>query len=67
MSSIIFETPANEDQLTVQEYVRYAGIKEQVEKFLENVKIKEALVEYEKNLRGLSIDLTIKYTIEKKS
>ncbi len=66
MSSIIFET-TNEDQLTVQEYVRYAGIKEQVEKFLENVKIKEALAEYEKNLRGLSIDLTIKYTIEKKS
>lgn len=66
MSSIIFET-TNEDQLTVQEYVRYVGIKEQVEKFLENVKIKEALAEYEKNLRGLSIDLTIKYTIEKKS
>ncbi|MDO8726763.1 MAG: hypothetical protein Q7J35_11905 [Candidatus Methanoperedens sp.] len=64
MSSIIFET-SNEEKLTVQEYVRFAQIKEQIEKFLENMKIKQALKENENNLRCLTIDLTIKYMIEK--
>ena len=64
MSSIIFET-SNEDKLTVQEYVRFAQIKEQIEKLLENAKIKQALGEHETNLKGLSIDLIIKYSIEK--
>jgi C1A family cysteine protease len=66
MGSIFIEI-TNENQLSVQEYVRLAGIKEQVEKLMESTKINEALGEYEKNLRGLSIDLTIKYTIEKRS
>ena len=66
MSSIIFEI-SNEEKLTVQEYVRFAQIKEQIEKLLENTKIKQVLGEQEKNIRGLTIDLTIKYTIEKKS
>ena len=65
MSSIIVETE-NENQLTVQEYVRYSGVKEQVEKLIENAKIKQALGEYEKYVKGLSIDVTIKYTIEKR-
>jgi len=64
LSSILFET-YNEDKLTVQEYVRFVEIKEQIEKLLENTKIKQALGEHEKNIRGLTIDLTIKYTIEK--
>jgi len=66
LSSIIFET-TNEDKLTVQEYVRFAQIKEHIEKLLENTKIKQALSEQEKNIRCLTIDLIIKYTIEKKS
>ena len=66
MSSIIFETE-NENQLTVQEYVRYSGVKEQLEKLIENAKIKQALCEYEKYVKGLSIDVTIKYSIEKRS
>lgn len=66
MSSIIFEI-SNEEKLTVQEYVRFAQIKEQIEKLLENMKIKQALEENETKLGGLTIDLTIKYTIEKKS
>ena len=66
MSSILFET-SNEDKLTVLEYVRFVEIKEQIEKLLENTKIKQALGDHEKNIRGLTIDLTIKYTIEKKS
>ncbi|GFO97906.1 uncharacterized protein ig2599ANME_2117 [groundwater metagenome] len=66
MSSIIFET-TNENQLTVQEYVRYSSMKEQVEKLLDNAKINQALGEYEKYIRGLSIDVTIRYTIEKRS
>jgi C1A family cysteine protease len=64
LSSILFET-SNEDKLTVQEYVRFVEIKEQIEKLLENTKIKQALGEHEKNIRGLTIDMTIKYTIEK--
>ncbi len=66
MSSIIFEI-INEDKLTVQEYVRFAEIKEKVEKLLDNAKIKQALCEYEKYIRDLSIDVIIKYNIEKKS
>ncbi|MDP3105733.1 MAG: hypothetical protein Q8M95_14130 [Candidatus Methanoperedens sp.] len=66
MSSIIVETE-NENQLTVQEYVRYSDVKEQVENLIENAKIKQALGEYEKYVKGLSIDVTIKYTIEKRS
>ncbi len=64
MSSISIET-INENQLTVQEYVRFSGIKQQVEKLLEDKNIRAALAEHERNIRGLSIDLTIKYTIEK--
>lgn len=64
MSSIIVETE-NEKQLTVQEYVRYSDVKEQVEKLMDKAKIKQTLSEYEKYIKGLSIDLTIKYTIEK--
>lgn len=64
MSSIIVETE-NEKQLTVQEYVRYSDIKERVEKLMDNAKIKQALSEYERYIKGLSIDVTIKYTIEK--
>ncbi len=64
MSSILFET-SNEDKLTVLEYVRFVEIKEQIEKLLENTKIKQALGDHEKNIRGLTIDMTIKYTIEK--
>ncbi len=66
MGSIFIET-TNENQLTVQEYVRYSDIKEQVEKLMENAKIKQALCEYEKYIRGLSIDVTIRYTIDKRS
>ncbi len=51
--------------MTVKEYVRFVEIKEQIEKLLENTKIKQALGEHEKNFRGLTIDLTIKYTFEK--
>ncbi len=66
MSSIIVETE-NENQLTVQEYVRYSSVKEEVEMLIDKAKIKQALCEYEKNIKGLSIDVTIKYTIEKRS
>lgn len=66
MSSIIFDI-ANEDKLTVQEYVRFAEIKEKVEKLLDDAKIKQALCEYEKYIRDLSIDVIIRFNIEKKS
>ncbi len=66
MSSIIFNT-FNEEKLTVQEYVRFAEIKEKVEKLLDDAKIEQFLCEYEKYIRDLSIDVTIKYNIEKRS
>ena len=66
MSSIIFDT-ANEERLTVQEYVRFAEIKEKVEKLLDDAGIKQALCEYEKYIRDLSIEVTVRYKIEKRS
>ena len=65
MSSIFIET-ANEKQLTVEEYVRYIRIKDHIQQVLDNADIKEALREAEESINGLTIDLTVKYSIDKK-
>ena len=65
MSSISIEEN-NEKQLTVDEYVRYLRIKGQIQKVLDDANIKETLRDAEESINGLSIDLTIKYTINKK-
>ncbi|NJD78270.1 MAG: hypothetical protein FIB08_14455 [Candidatus Methanoperedens sp.] len=65
MSSISVETE-NETQLTVAEYVRLVKIKEQVQQFLENANIKGMLCESEESINGLTIDLTIKYSVNKR-
>ncbi len=65
MSSIFIET-TNEKQLTVEEYVRYIRIKDHIQQVLDNADIKEALREAEESINGLTIDLTVKYSIDKK-
>ena len=65
MSSISIEEN-NEKQLTVDEYVRYLRIKGQIQKVLDDANIKETLRDAEESINGLSIDLTIKYTVNKK-
>ncbi len=65
MSSISTETN-NENQLTVEEYVRYIRIKEQIQQILDNVNMKEALRDAEDSINGLTVDLIIKYSIQKK-
>jgi hypothetical protein len=65
MSSISVETN-NEKHLTVDEYVRYIRIKEQIQHVLDNANIKETLRDAEESINGLSIDLTIKYSVNKK-
>ncbi len=65
MSSIFIET-TNEKQLTVEEYVRYIRIKDHIQQVLDNTDIKEVLREAEESIDGLTIDLTVKYSIDKK-
>ncbi len=65
MSSIFIET-TNEKQLTVEEYVRYIRIKDHIQQVLDNTDIKEVLREAEESINGLTIDLTVKYSIDKK-
>jgi len=65
MSSISVET-INEKQFTVDEYVRYLRIKDQIQKILDNANIKEMLRDAEESINGLSIDLVIKYSVNKK-
>jgi C1A family cysteine protease len=65
MSSIFIET-TNEKQLTVEEYVRYIKIKDHIQQVLDNTDIKEALREAEESINGLTVDLIIKYSVNKK-
>jgi hypothetical protein len=65
MSSISIEEN-NEKQLTVDEYVRYLRIKGQIQKVFDDANIKETLRDAEESINSLSIDLTIKYTVNKK-
>ena len=65
MSSISIEEN-NEKKLTVDEYVRYLRIKGQIQKVLDDANVKETLRDAEESINGLSIDLTIKYSVNKK-
>jgi len=65
MSSISIET-CNENQLTVEEYVRYIRIKEQIQRILDEATIKEAMNDAEDSINGLTVDLTVKYSVSKK-
>lgn len=66
MSSISIET-TNENQLTVEEYVRYIKIKDHILQVLESADLKEVLRSDEESINGLTIDLTVKYSVNKKN
>jgi hypothetical protein len=65
MSSISIEEN-NEKKLTVNEYVRYLRIKGQIQKVLDDANIKETLCDAEGTINGLTIDVTIRYSVERK-
>ncbi len=65
MSSISIEA-SNENKLTVEEYVRYIRIKEQIQQILDNANIKEALHDAEESINGLAVDMVVKYSVKKK-
>lgn len=65
MSSISIEA-SNENKLTVDEYVRYIRIKEQIQHILDNANIKEALRDAEESINGLAVDMVVKYSVKKK-
>lgn len=64
MSSISIETD-NEKQLTVEEYVRYIRIKENLPRVLDS-NISEMLREAEESISGLTVDVTVKYSVSRK-
>lgn len=64
MSSIYIETN-NENKLTVQEYVRYIEIKENIQRFLDSKNVKEILCDSESYINGLSIDLVVKFSVKR--
>ena len=64
MSSISVES-TNENQLTVEEYVRYIRIKEEIQQILDK-NIKESLRQAEESINGLTIDLTVKCSITRR-
>ncbi len=65
MSSISVES-TNENQLTVEEYVRFARIKEEIQQILDRSNIKESLCLAEESISGLTIDLTVKCSVCRK-
>lgn len=65
MSSISIEA-SNEKQLTVDEYVRYMRIRDHIQQILDDANMKETLRDAEESINGLSIDLTVRYSVNKK-
>ena len=65
MSSISTET-SDENKLTVEEYVRFLRIKEQIQQIIDNANIKEALRDAEDSINGLTVDMTVKYSVSRK-
>ena len=65
MSSISIESN-NENQLTVDEYVRLKKVQERIRNIFEKEDINETLQDAERSIEGLSIDLIIKYAVSKK-
>ena len=65
MSSISIESN-NENELTVDEYVRLKKNQEIVRNILEKENIYETLQDAERSIEGLSIDIIVKYAVSKK-
>jgi len=64
MSSISTQTE-NENQLTVEEYVRYVKLKENLNQALDK-NIKDMLREAEESIDGLTVDVVVKYSVGRK-
>ncbi len=64
MSSISIETN-NEKKLRVEEYVRYVRIQEHIQQVLENANIKEMLRDAEGSIKDLTIDLVVRFSINR--
>lgn len=64
MSSISIETK-NENKLTVQEYVRYIKIKDNINEFLDREDVKEMLRDSERSISGLTIDLVVRFSVNR--
>jgi hypothetical protein len=65
MSSLSIEEN-NVKKLTVDEYVRYLQVKGQIQKVLDDANITETLRDAEGTINGLSIDIMIRYSVERK-
>ncbi len=64
MSSISTEAE-NENQLTVEEYVRYVKLKENLGQVLDK-NIMDMLREAEESIDGLTVDVVVKYSVGRK-
>ncbi len=64
MSSISIETN-NENLLTVEEFVRYLKIREELQDFIDK-DVKKKFSNAENSLNCLTIELTVKYSIDRK-
>lgn len=64
MSSISTEAE-NENQLTVEEYVRYVKLKENLSRVLDK-NIMDMLREAEESIDGLTVDVVVKYSVGRK-
>ncbi len=65
MSSISVESN-NENRLTVEEYVRFVRIKEEIQQILDRSNIKESLRQAEESINGLTVDITVKCSVHRK-
>ncbi len=64
MSSISIET-SNENKLRVEEYVRYIQIRDGIQQILDNAGIKGTMRDAEESINGLSIDLVLKFSVNR--
>ena len=64
MSSISIET-CNENKLRVEEYVRYVRIKDNIVQILDKTGIQGTMSDAEDSIKGLTIDVVIKFSINR--
>ena len=64
MSSISIET-SNENKLRVEEYVRYIRIRDDIQQILDSAGIKGTMREAEESINGLTIDLVLKFSVNR--
>ena len=64
MSSISIET-SNENKFRVEEYVRFVRIRDSIQEILNNTSIKETMSEAEGSIRGLTIDVIVKISLNR--